>query len=384
MVYVCCDCAKRPMLSVLMAAHNAVATLPTGCLLHVGIAPRWLEAERGEGYMFISVLICTRNRADSLRQTLESLFCSGNLESPSWEVLVIESSTDHTGEVCREFQQRFPQHFRFLTEKRLGKCNALNTAIAAAKGDILAFTDDDVLFAPDYVQGIRTVFISNVADAVQGRVLLDCEGGWPEWLDGSHALMTDFRDYGDEVTDLKGTLCGTNMVVRAEVFQKTGGFAPELGPGGIGVYEDTEISLRMRQAGCRLIYAPQILVRHQWARDRLTKSFLRTRFFQHGRVYAYYEALPVSLFRFGLYVVKESISKEVAAIWHLCAGRPKQALRCQCEARTHAGLFWQHWLFKWGVPRRLSGNLLSVPKVEEVHQSDRAGARAPGLNRTEE
>jgi hypothetical protein len=40
MVYVCCDCAKRPMLSVLMAAHNGVATLPTGCLLHVGIAPR--------------------------------------------------------------------------------------------------------------------------------------------------------------------------------------------------------------------------------------------------------------------------------------------------------------------------------------------------------
>ena len=65
------------------------------------------------------------------------------------------------------------------------------------------------------------------------------------------------------------------MVVRADVFQKTGGFAPELGPGGIGVWEDTEISLRMRQAGCRMIYAPQILVRHQWARGRLTKSFFR-------------------------------------------------------------------------------------------------------------
>ena len=191
--------------------------------------------------------------------------------------------------------------------------------------------------------------------------------------------MADFRDYGDEVIDLNGTLCGTNMVVRAEVFQKTGGFAPELGPGGIGVYEDTEIFLRMRQAGCRLIYAPQILVRHQWARDRLTKSFLRTRFFRHGRVYAYYEPLPVSLFRFGLYVVKESISKELAAIWQLCAGRSALALRCQCEARSQAGLFWQHWLVKRGVPRRLSGNLLSAPTVEEAHQSDTSGAPAPGL-----
>ena len=314
--------------------------------------------------MFISIIICTRNRADSLRRTLESLLYSKNLESPDWEMLVIETSTDHTAEVCREFQQVFPQHFRFLTERQLGKCNALNTAIKGAKGDILAFTDDDVLFAPDYIQGIRSVFFSDTVDGAQGRVLLDCEGGWPEWLDGNYALMADFRDYGDEVIDLDGTLCGTNMAVRAEVFQKTGGFAPELGPGGIGVYEDTEISLRMRRAGCKLIYAPQILVRHQWPRDRLTKSFFRRRFFQHGRVYAYYEPLPSPLFRFGLYVLKESISKGLAAIWYLCEGRPALALRYQCEACTHAGLFWQHWLFKRGVPRRLSGNPLSAPKVE--------------------
>jgi glucosyl-dolichyl phosphate glucuronosyltransferase len=315
--------------------------------------------------MFISVVICTRNRADSFRRTLESLLSTGNLESPDWEVLVIESSSDHTGEVCLGFQQRFPEHFRFLTEKKLGKSHALNTAIAEAKGDILAFTDDDVLFAPDYIQGIRTVFTSHAADAAQGRVLLDCEDGWPEWLDASYAGMADFRDCGDEVIELDGTLFGVNMVVRAEVFQKTGGFAPELGPGGIGVWEDTEISLRMRQAGCRMIYAPQILVRHQWARGRLTKSFLRKRFFGQGRVLAYYEALPVSLFRFGLYVVKETIAQEVRAIWHLGAGHPVAALQCQFEARSHAGLFWQHWLFKRGVPRTFSGNLLIPRKARD-------------------
>jgi hypothetical protein len=186
----------------------------------------------------------------------------------------------------------------------------------------------------------------------------------PEWLDTSYAEIADFRDCGDEVIDLKGELFGVNMVVRAEVFQKVGGFAPELGPGGIGVWEDTEISLRMHQAGCRLLYAPQILVRHQWPRDRLTKSFLRKRYFDTGRVWAYFGALPVSLFRFGLYVVKETISEEVAAIWHLCAGRPVAALLCQFEARSQAGFFWQHWLFKRGVPRRLSGNVVSPSEVE--------------------
>src|SRR5271157_5172836 len=124
--------------------------------------------------MFISVVICTRNRAESLRQTLDSLFGPGNLDLPDWEVLVAESSTDHTPEVCREFQKRFPQHFRFVTEKRLGKSHALNTAIVTVKGDILAFTDDDVICAPDYIQAIRTVFAAHTADAAQGRVLLDC------------------------------------------------------------------------------------------------------------------------------------------------------------------------------------------------------------------
>ena len=48
---------------------------------------RYASTEETEGRMFVSVLICTRNRADSLRQTLESLFTSDNLESPDWEVV---------------------------------------------------------------------------------------------------------------------------------------------------------------------------------------------------------------------------------------------------------------------------------------------------------
>jgi glucosyl-dolichyl phosphate glucuronosyltransferase len=309
--------------------------------------------------VFITVIICTRNRADSLRQTLEALFCSSNLTALNWEVLVVENADQASG-VCFEFQQRFPNHFRFLTEPKVGKSNALNTAIRAAKGNVLAFTDDDVLCEPHYIQAIQTVFGSNLADAAQGRVLLDCEGGWPEWLGrGNLAMMANFRDYGDEIINLEGTLCGANMVVRTEVFEKVGGFAPELGPGGLGMWEDTEISLRIREAGFRIIYAPQIVMRHPWSRGRLTKAFIRSRYFGEGRAQGYYTPLPVPLWRFGLYVIKETIVQECAAIWNLYAGRPEKALACQCAARSQAGLFWQHWRFKRGVRRELSECLLS-------------------------
>ncbi len=153
--------------------------------------------------MFISVLICTRNRADSLRQTLDSLFCRNNPQLPEWEAVVVDNdSDDHTAQVCRDFRERFPGHFRFLVEKKPGKSNALNTAIAAARGDILAFTDDDVLCAPGYLQGIRTVFDRYPADGVQGRILLDCEGGHPEWLDSYLGVILGWRDCGGEVIDV--------------------------------------------------------------------------------------------------------------------------------------------------------------------------------------
>jgi len=198
---------------------------------------------------FISIIVCTRNRGESFRQTVDSLFCRANLEEPNWELLVVETSKDRTLEICRDFERRFPGRFRFLTESRIGKSHALNRAIVEARGDILAFTDDDVLFTHDYVRSIRTVFTSFPVDAVQGRVVLDCEAGWPPWLDETYASMANYRDFGQEVAPLKGTLCGTNMIVRKQLFEQVGGFSPELGPGGIGVFEDTEISLRMRDRG---------------------------------------------------------------------------------------------------------------------------------------
>jgi len=80
--------------------------------------------------MFISIPICSRNRADSLHQILDSLFSLANLQSGEWGVLVVDNdSLDHTTEVCRDFRQRFPEQFRFWVEKKHGKSNALNSRL---------------------------------------------------------------------------------------------------------------------------------------------------------------------------------------------------------------------------------------------------------------
>jgi hypothetical protein len=88
----------------------------------LGVAPKRLSASQvreASGPMSISVIICTRNRADSLRQTLNSVFDPTNLQSPDWEVEVVDNnSDDHTAQVCRDYEATFPGHFRFLVDKK--------------------------------------------------------------------------------------------------------------------------------------------------------------------------------------------------------------------------------------------------------------------------
>jgi len=83
------------------------------------------------------------------------------------------------------------------------------------------------------------------------------------------------------------------------------------------------------------------------AESQVNKSASPSPLFGQGRANAYYTALPVSLPRFGLYVIKEKIFKELASVWHVCAGRP--GLNVKRAAKQV--FFWQHWLFLRGGER---------------------------------
>ena len=306
--------------------------------------------------MFITVLICSRDRAASFRRTLQSILCQPNLSQPNWDVLAVvdRESEDGAGVLCREFERRYPGRFHFLVQNQYGKSSALNMGIAAARGDILAMIDDDVVCVPGYIDGIQSVFSISSVDAAQGRVLLDCAGGLPDWISEGLMKFMSLRDHGDQMREWTETLSGTNMVVRTEIARGCGGFARELGPGGAGFAEDTEFSHRLLGAGCRFVYAPQIAVRHQLTRGRLTKSFFRRRYFALGRSHAYYSTMPGPLWRFGLYAIKNWVSAEAKALWYVCTGRAAKGLEAECDALKQAGFFWEHWRFHRGAPRRLS------------------------------
>src|SRR3954466_10143738 len=100
--------------------------------------------------MLVSVAICTWNRAENLDQTLAGLRGLHVPADVEWELLVVNNnSTDATEEVIARHTAQLP--LRRLFERKQGLSNARNCAAAAARGDLLLWTDDDVLVDPDWL-----------------------------------------------------------------------------------------------------------------------------------------------------------------------------------------------------------------------------------------
>ena len=117
----------------------------------------------------VSVVIATFNRAARLKRTLEALRCQRYL--PDDEVIVVDNgSSDETASVIQMASRDYPVPLRRLTEPVRGKGPALARGVAAARGSILALTDDDVVVARDWVATIRQVFRHPSAALVGGRV----------------------------------------------------------------------------------------------------------------------------------------------------------------------------------------------------------------------
>src|SRR5580658_9941527 len=123
--------------------------------------------------MDITVVICTYNRSDSLAAALNTLAGSILPRSVEWEVLVVDNnSSDRTHEVVEALSHLHPGRFRYLFEPRPGKSYALNAGIGQARGDIVAFMDDDVSVDPAWLRNLTKALYGGTWAGVGGRVVL--------------------------------------------------------------------------------------------------------------------------------------------------------------------------------------------------------------------
>jgi glycosyltransferase involved in cell wall biosynthesis len=238
--------------------------------------------------VLITVAICTRNRPDSLRRTLEALTRLEFAEPPEWELLVVDNapSNSTTQPVVESFGDRLP--VRLVAEHRVGHAAARNRAIAEARGEYLVMTDDDVLADPRWLDAYSRAFREwPEAGFFSGPIdplFLDAP---PEWLtrtleiDGVGSAFGRLR-LGAEPRELRSEaeIFGGNMGFRTSGLRRYT-FDPALGRSGAAVGRDrigggeTRVVARMLDAGLRGRWVPDARVQHCVDGTQMTLAFVR-------------------------------------------------------------------------------------------------------------
>ena len=248
----------------------------------------------------ITVILCTFNGCRSLGKTLDSVAASTLPEGVEWEVLVVDNnSTDQTREVVEDFCRRFPGRFRYLFESQPGKSFALNSGCREARGDVLAFLDDDSTVGPTWLQNLTHTLGGDEWAGAGGRIVLQWPPSLPTWLsiEGPYArhYFPDF-DEGETAKELTRPPYGPNMAFRKKMFEKYGGFRTDLGPSPNRevprMFDDTEFGSRLLAAGEKLRYEPTAVVYVAIAEDRIRKTHFLGRCFDWGRAEARLFGVP--------------------------------------------------------------------------------------------
>jgi glycosyltransferase involved in cell wall biosynthesis len=277
--------------------------------------------------MKVSVIICTYNRAGMLDAALKSLVAARVPADLPWEIVVVDNnSSDDTPSVIKRWQADAPVPVITAREPRQGKCYALNRGITIARGEVLAFTDDDVHFDPEWVRRLAEAFATPDVMGMAGRIRAVWHEPAPRWWSdhGPYRLYSAIVhfDKGDEPRDLKSWPVGANMAFRASVFQRLGGFREDLGrfAGTLLGAEDTELGARVLAAGLRIVYAPDAIVYHPVESERVRKSYFRRWYFDHGRSVVRWTPRPPAALWFGVprYVFRsllEAFGKAFLMCW---------------------------------------------------------------------
>jgi glycosyltransferase involved in cell wall biosynthesis len=226
----------------------------------------------------ISLCICTYNREQSLRETLNSVRQMRDLGALT-EILIIDNnSTDETANIVESFATDLP--IRRVVELSQGLSHARNRAVAEFMGELLLFTDDDVLLDHDWLTAYASAAAEfSAAQYFGGRILPRWDSQPPKWLKGECPSMVDgllvWYDHGTETRFFiakEQPPFGASFAARRALLNTMSGFRTDLGPMGTsrGRGDDTEFFRRCIAADVPGVYVGKALCWHKTDHRRLT------------------------------------------------------------------------------------------------------------------
>ncbi len=231
----------------------------------------------------VTVIICTWNRSQLLETTLDSL--AHQIVSPEhdFEVIVVDNnSEDNTKAVVEKFSNKLAnKNIQYRFEPIQGKQFALNNGISAANGEIIAFTDDDIILPSDWIKKIIQTFTNEHIDLCGGKT----EVNWPDksppvWFDDSMSAVVGAINLGPNRISpppLGYAPAGANLISRKSLFERVGLFSTEHYR-----HMDQEFGERCAKKGVKIAYEPEIVVFAPIDSKCLTKKYFRRWAFKSG------------------------------------------------------------------------------------------------------
>jgi glucosyl-dolichyl phosphate glucuronosyltransferase len=231
----------------------------------------------------VSVIVCcyTRKRYDDLIAAIASL--QGQTRQPE-EVIVV---VDHSPTLERDLR-RLKGVVVIRNRHRRGLSGARNSGLEVARGDVIAFLDDDAVAEPDWLARLYSWYWAPAVIGVGGRIVPAWDRGRPPWFPPEFDWVVGCSYVGlpDKAAPVRN-LIGCNMSFRREIFESAGTFRTALGrsrsmPDGC---EETELCIRAGASvpGSVLLYDPEAVVNHRIREQRHTIRYFVSRCFAEGR-----------------------------------------------------------------------------------------------------
>ena len=250
--------------------------------------------------MLVSAVVCTHSLDNypNLVEAVDSLLSQTHREM---EVII---AVDGNAELYEKVSARYGGNktvSALLLKENVGVSGARNAGIKAAKGDVIAFIDDDAVAEKGWTENLLGTYSEYDAAAVGGKILPVWLGGKPDYLPEELYWLAGITHEGfaeEKVVEVRNTF-GPNMSFKREVFQKAGMFNENLGfaRGGTSYIqaEEPEFALRMRrELGKGVIYNPKAIVYHKIPPSKVKVNVLIKRAFYQGYSKALLRKLNIS------------------------------------------------------------------------------------------
>src|SRR6266566_3979715 len=215
----------------------------------------------------VSIIIITYNRPFLLKHCLERTL---NQSYPHKEIIVVDSSSnDESERVVAQYPEVISVRLR---GQRNNMPQARNKGIVASSGDILAFIDDDSMVQPGWLEALVDSYRDEIVGAAGGRII-NMPEPYCNRVSGPPRLF--IRASGRVISKDSGLvsiaevevdhLIGCNMSFRCKALEQVGGFDPNYTL--TNLREETDICIRVKKAGWRIVFKPTITVMHFSARS---------------------------------------------------------------------------------------------------------------------